>query len=88
MFRSTLPPWLLGTKRRELTRVSVRVPKKGFRPRRFAIVEPTKNADPPFVAGENVEMFDGICSMASEMLTMPRFWRSAASMVVTRLGET
>ncbi len=72
-FRSTPSPWLVGTKRRPLTRFSVRLPKNGFRPRRFAIVEPAKKFALPVVVGELFETFDGSDRIASPTFTMPRF---------------
>ena len=49
-FKSTPPPWFVATWRIESTSVNVRVPKYGFKPRRFAIVVPTKNEPLPVVA--------------------------------------
>src|SRR5690349_5471823 len=84
-FRSTPSPWLVGTKRRVFTRVSVRLPKYGFRPRRFAIVEPVKKLALPVVVGVLVEMFDGSCVIAAPTFTMPRFSRYDESTTVVGL---
>src|ERR1044071_6145399 len=83
--RSTPSPWFVGTKRRVFTRVSVRLPKYGFRPRRLAMVEPGKKFALPVVGGVVVEMFDGSCVIAAPTFTMPRFSRYEESTTVVGL---
>src|SRR5689334_23572265 len=80
--RSTPSPWLVGTKRRVFTSVSVRLPKYGFRPRRLAMVEPVKKLALPVVVGVLFEMLDGSCVMACPTFTMPRFLRYDESTTV------
>ena len=71
--RSTPSPWLVGTKRRPLTRFRVRLPKKGFRPRKLAMVEPAKKLALPVVVGELLDTFEGSDLIASPTFTMPMF---------------
>ncbi len=74
-FRSTPSPWFVGTKRRVFSKVSVRLPKNGFRPRRLAMVEPVKKFALPVVAGVLLEIFEGSWVIAAPTFTMPRFCR-------------
>src|SRR4051812_29559521 len=86
--RSTPSPWLVGTKRRVFSSVSVRLPKYGFRPRRFAIVEPVKKFALPVVVGVFTEMFDGNCVIAAPTFTMPSCSRYEESTTVVGFGES
>ncbi len=51
----------------------MRLPKKGFKPRRLAIEAPVKKFELPVLAGVNVETFAGIAVSAWPTLTIPRF---------------
>src|SRR6478736_5828825 len=86
--RSTWPPSDVGMKRRVLTRVSVRVPKVGFRPRKLAYCEPAL-ADRlvPDVASDCDAIFCGIRRMTSAALVWARFLIRLASTTVTGTGE-
>src|SRR3954469_19749155 len=86
--RSTPSPWFVGTKRRVLTSVSVRLPKYGFSPRRLAMVEPVKKFALPLVVGVLFEMFDGSCVIAAPTFTMPRFCRYDESTTVVGFDES
>src|SRR5262245_18420813 len=86
--RSTPSPWLVGTKRRVFTSVSVRLPKYGFSPRRFAMVERVKKFALPDVVGVLFDMFDGNCVIAAPTFTMPRFCRYDESTTVVGFDES
>src|SRR5580698_1894998 len=85
-FRSKLSPVLVGTARRPSISVSVRVPKKPFRPRRSATYAPVKKLEPPVLCGVNMEVLAGVISRTCPTLTTPRFSRVVASMTVVGVG--
>ena len=71
--RSTALPSEFGTTRRVSTSVNVRVPKNGFRPRRFASCAPTLKLPTPTLVSEKNGVFCGIVRAMSPTLTSPRF---------------
>src|SRR5688572_1467127 len=86
--RSTAPPSVVGTTRRVSMSVSVRVPKNGFRPRRFASCAPTLKLPIPTFVSVKKGVFCGSVRTTSPTLTRPRFSICWESMVVSGCDES
>ncbi len=83
---STPPPVVVGTTRWVSIRVRVRVPKKGFRPRRFTSWAPTLKLPRPTLLPAKKLEFCGSWETTSPTLVRLSRWISCSLITVTGLG--
>ncbi len=78
---------VVGTTRWVLIKVRVRVPKKGFRPRRFTSWAPTLKLPRPTLLPAKKFEFDGSSATMSPALVRLSRWISCSLITVTGFGE-